>query len=72
VDFLFEHARLIVEADSWRYHKTRHAFENDRARDALHAAAGYRTLRFTDRQLATEPAHVAAVIASVITDRRAA
>ncbi len=36
VDFLFDPARLIVETDSWRYHKTRRAFENDRARDADH------------------------------------
>jgi very-short-patch-repair endonuclease len=72
VDFLFEHARLVVEADSWRYHKTRHAFENDRARDVLLARAGYRTLRFTDRQIATEPDHVAAAIGAVLTDRRAA
>jgi len=34
VDFLFDQARLIVETDSWRYHKTtRRAFEDDRARD---------------------------------------
>jgi very-short-patch-repair endonuclease len=72
VDFLFEHARLVVEADSWRYHKTRHAFENDRARDVLLARAGYRTLRFTDRQVATESDHVAAAIGAVLTDRRAA
>ena len=29
VDFLFADARLIVEADSWAYHKTRRAFEAD-------------------------------------------
>jgi hypothetical protein len=31
-------------------HKTRHASENDRARDVLLATAAYRTLRFTDRR----------------------
>jgi very-short-patch-repair endonuclease len=71
VDFLFADARLIVETDSWRYHKTRHAFENDRARDVLTSRAGYRTLRFTDRQLEREPRAVAEAIAAM-SDRRAA
>jgi very-short-patch-repair endonuclease len=51
VDFLFAEQRLIVEIDSWRYHRTRHAFDADRARDARHLQHGYRTLRVTDRQL---------------------
>jgi hypothetical protein len=62
VDFLFPAARLTVETDSWRFHKTRRDFENDRARDALLAAAGYRTLRFTDRQIGRRPATVVAAI----------
>jgi very-short-patch-repair endonuclease len=72
VDFLFADAHLIVETDSWRYHKTRSAFEDDRARDVLTTTAGYRTLRFTDRQLERHPQTVAAAIASVLADRRAA
>jgi very-short-patch-repair endonuclease len=62
VDFLFPGARLTVETDSWRFHKTRRDFENDRTRDALLAAAGYRTLRFTDRQIGRRPATVVAAI----------
>jgi very-short-patch-repair endonuclease len=62
VDFFFPGDRLVVETDSWRFHKTRHAFEDDRARDARLARAGYRTLRFTDRQIADEPATVAATV----------
>jgi very-short-patch-repair endonuclease len=72
VDFLFAHERLIVETDSWRYHKTRRAFEDDRARDVLTTTAGYRTLRFTDRQLTKQPHAVANTIAAVLADRRAA
>jgi very-short-patch-repair endonuclease len=64
VDFLFPDDRLVVETDSWRFHKTRQAFENDRARDARLARAGYRTLRFTDRQLEREPRMVAATVRS--------
>jgi very-short-patch-repair endonuclease len=72
VDFLFTEQRLIVETDSWRYHKTRRAFEDDRARDVLTTQAGYRTLRFTDRQLTKQPHAVANAIAAVLADRRAA
>jgi very-short-patch-repair endonuclease len=72
VDVFFLDAGLIVEIDSWRYHKTRHAFENDRARDVTTTRAGYRTLRFTDRQLEREPHAVAEAIAALLADRRAA
>jgi very-short-patch-repair endonuclease len=72
VDFLFADQRLIVETDSWRYHKTRRAFEDDRARDVLTTRSGYRTLRFTDRQLTRQPEQVAHAIAAVLADRHAA
>jgi very-short-patch-repair endonuclease/predicted transcriptional regulator of viral defense system len=64
VDFLFAAQRLIVEADSWRFHRTRKAFERDRQRDAILARAGYRTLRFTHRQMTRAPAEVAKTIRS--------
>jgi len=64
--------RVIVEVDSWRYHRTRRAFEDDRARDVRTTAAGSRTLRFTDRPLTAQPHHVAHAIAHVPADRRAA
>ena len=67
VDFLFNDASLIVEADSWTYHKTRRSFESDRARDAHLARAGYRTLRFTDRQLTHEPSTVAQTVRTALT-----
>jgi Protein of unknown function (DUF559)/Transcriptional regulator, AbiEi antitoxin len=64
VDFLFAAQRLVVETDGYRYHRTRRAFERDRERDAILARAGYRTLRFTHRQLTREPALVAETIRS--------
>jgi very-short-patch-repair endonuclease len=66
VDFLFAEQRLVVETDSWRYHRTRTAFEDDRARDAIFARAGYRTLRFTDSHIVHDPAGVAQAIASAL------
>jgi hypothetical protein len=47
VDALFEPQKLIVELDSWEFHKDRLAFETDRARDADTLAEGYRTVRLT-------------------------
>jgi len=64
VDFLFAQSRLVVETDGYRFHRTRRAFERDRERDAILARAGYRTLRFTHRQLTRDPASVAATIRS--------
>jgi very-short-patch-repair endonuclease len=66
VDFLFTEQRLIVEADSWRYHRTRQAFERDRRRDAIHLRAGYRTVRITDRQLEERAEEVAQAVAAAL------
>ena len=65
-DFVFPDERLIVETDSWRHHKSRDSFERDRRRDAIHAAAGWRTLRFTWRQIEQEPRSVAAAVEAAL------
>ena len=72
VDFLFPERRLIVEIDSWKYHRTRARFDADRRRDATHLTAGDRTLRFTDRQLDDEPNAVAQTTRSTLHRRDAA
>lgn len=72
VDFLFPAQRLIVEADSWKYHRTRDRFERDRRRDAAHTLAGYRTLRFTDRDLENAPHTIARTVGAALVERRAA
>jgi Protein of unknown function (DUF559)/Transcriptional regulator, AbiEi antitoxin/AbiEi antitoxin C-terminal domain len=58
-DFLWPAERLIAETDGYETHGTREAFERDRRRDQLLDAAGYRTLRFTWRQLRDEPNRIA-------------
>ena len=65
-DFLWPNAKLIVETDGHKTHRTRKAFEADRRRDQLLAEAGYTTLRFTWRQLTREPERVARTIAAVL------
>jgi very-short-patch-repair endonuclease len=60
VDFLWRSHRLIVETDSFAYHRGSVAFEDDHARDLDLRAAGYTVLRFSERQLEEEPGRVAA------------
>jgi very-short-patch-repair endonuclease len=55
---------LVVELDSWEWHKTRRAFEEDRRKAAVLEAAGYRVRRFTWGQIRRERALVAAAIRS--------
>ncbi len=45
VDVLFVAERVIVEVDSWEFHRFRSNFEGDRDRDADFLAGGYLTVR---------------------------
>ena len=59
VDVAWPEARLVVELDGHEFHRTRAAFERDRARDAAALqVAGHHVLRVTDRRLRREPAAV--------------
>jgi hypothetical protein len=72
-DFVCPTHRLVIEADRWRHHRSREAFENDRHRDAALLEAGWRTLRFTHRQLTDDARMVANTLRAVLgADRRAA
>jgi very-short-patch-repair endonuclease len=59
VDAFWPRQRLMVEADSWSFHRHRAAFERDRARDAAMQAEGYRVIRLTHRRMEREPEAVA-------------
>lgn len=67
VDFLWPHARLVVEVDGYATHATRHAFEQDRARDRALQVAGYKVLGITRRQLETKPSEIARQLRSTLT-----
>jgi very-short-patch-repair endonuclease len=69
VDFLWPEAKLIVEVDGYGSHGHRLAFEADRRRDQVHAAAGYLVIRITWRQLTQEPLAVIARIAQALARR---
>jgi hypothetical protein len=47
VDALFPDEKVIVELDSWEFHRDRSSFESDRDRDADTLAAGHLTVRIT-------------------------
>jgi very-short-patch-repair endonuclease len=66
VDFFWDEAKLVVEFDSWEFHHSRAAFENDRRRDADLQLAGYVVLRITWRRLVGEPEAVVAQIAAAL------
>lgn len=66
VDALWRDRALVVEMDSIRHHLGTLAFENDRRRDVALNVAGYRVLRFTWRQVTTDPAYVAASLQSTL------
>jgi very-short-patch-repair endonuclease len=63
VDFAWPTNRLIIELDSWEFHKTRADFENDRRKDRHLTAAGWTVLRVTWRDL-DEPGRLAAELAA--------
>jgi hypothetical protein len=66
VDFVWHEQRLVVEADSWRYHGGSVAFEDDRARDVDLRRRGYVVHRFSERQIREEDAVVAADVAAAL------
>jgi very-short-patch-repair endonuclease len=66
VDALWADKRLVVELDSFGYHRSRAAFETDRARDRELQLAGYRVLRVTHRMLANDQATVRAAIRALL------
>jgi hypothetical protein len=69
VDALWREAKLVVELDSYSFHRSRSAFENDRLKDGALQLAGYRVIRITWRRLANEPKAVAELLSAAIAAR---
>jgi len=66
VDFLWRAQRLVVETDSFLYHRGSISFEDDYARDLDLRTAGYTVLRFNDTQLEEDPERVAVLVAHAL------
>ena len=64
VDFLWRERRLVVEIDSYLYHRGEVAFQEDRARELGLMRRGFEVLRLSEMQLGEEPAQVAEVLAA--------
>lgn len=62
VDALWREQELIVELDSYSFHRHRTAFEDDRQKDGTLQLAGYIVLRITWRRLESEPKEVARLL----------
>jgi len=71
VDFLWREQRLIVETDSYLYHRGSISFEDDYGRDLDLRSAGYTVLRFNDTQIEEEPERVTALVAAELARSRA-
>jgi hypothetical protein len=61
-DFHWPRSRLVVEADSYTWHRSPSALNEDRERDVTLALAGYRCLRFTWEQVTQRREYVAGAI----------
>ena len=65
-DFAWPRQRLVVEADSYSWHRSPTALDDDRQRDVTLALAGWRTLRFTHAQVTQRPAYVTTAIRAAL------
>ena len=66
VDALWEDEKVAVQLDTYEFHGTPAAFEDDRRRDAVLQVAGYSVLRVTGRWLDDDPAGVTATVRSLL------
>jgi very-short-patch-repair endonuclease len=72
IDFLWREKRLVVETDSYLYHRGEVAFQDDHARDLELMRRGFEVLRISELQLDEEPARVAEVLTARLTRAGAA
>jgi len=72
VDALFPAERVIVELDSWDFHKGKIPFEADRDRDADALAHGYVTVRMTWERIDERPVREARRLHTILANQRGA
>lgn len=69
VDFFWRDRRLIVETDSYVYHRGEEAFQDDHGRDLDLKGLGYEVVRLSERQINEEPKKVVRILAALLCDR---
>lgn len=72
VDAVGMRQRLVVELDGYAFHRTRAAFERDRARDIALQLAGYRVLRITSERLRRDRDGIVAATRALLENQRPA
>lgn len=70
VDFLWRQERLVVETDSYLYHRGRQAFQDDRGRELELMRLGYGVLRLSEAQIDEAPKSVGEVLDAELRRRR--
>jgi len=65
-DFLWRDQRLILEADSRRFHDTDTAFLDDRRREQRLQVSGWRVSRFSWEQVEFEPQALARTVRQLL------
>lgn len=66
LDIAFEEARVDIEIDGMAFHSDAKAFQNDRTRQNVLVANGWTVLRFTWRDLTTQPNWVLAQVRTAL------
>jgi very-short-patch-repair endonuclease len=68
MDVVWPEHRLVVEVDSWGFHRGKRSFENDRRRGNKLVRHHWRLVRFTHDQVMLDPAGVAAELSELLSD----
>jgi predicted transcriptional regulator of viral defense system len=66
VDFVWREQRVVLEADSRKWHLTRQRFEIDRRRDQRLTMAGWKVIRTTWRQMTQRPHELRRVLVKLL------
>jgi very-short-patch-repair endonuclease len=66
VDFAWPERRLVVETDSYLYHRGKVAFEDDRERDLAMRALGYDVIRLSERHLTGDRERIARQLSELL------
>ena len=69
VDAVWQQARVAVELDGYRWHRTRGRQESDRRREAALRGLGYTPLRYSAGQVIDQPLAVVADVAAALSKR---
>lgn len=66
IDFLWRERLLVVETDSYLYHRGEVAFQDDHRRDLDLRRRGYEVIRLSEQQIDEEPGRVGETLAEML------